>query len=369
MKNKYLFVLCMLLAITLASGIFTKAYVDLEDGGEDTETLRVVTSFYPVYIAALNVAGDSETVILENLSEPQTGCMHDYQLTPQDMILLSKADLFLINGGGIEGFLAEVGKAYPDLTVAEATEGLVLLEEGQEEIHQEEIHEEESHEHEAYHEEESHEHEAGESHEGHVHGTENAHGWMDTTLYAGMVENIADALSSADPEHADLYQENARIYCEKIDRLTSQIEDIRQALTEDQTGIQTGNAQEEAQNGNASAGTGLPQINVVIFHEAYAYVARQYGLNVSYCLDLDEERQISASEVADVMHEITDNQVSVILAEELYGKDMGNTVEAETDCQVYYLDSLVRGEYEKDSYLTAMQNNIDIMKAALEEGK
>ena len=35
------------------------------------------------------------------------GCMHDYQLTPQDMIQLSKADLFLVNGGGIENFLAE----------------------------------------------------------------------------------------------------------------------------------------------------------------------------------------------------------------------------------------------------------------------
>lgn len=294
-KNKYLFVICMLLAITLASAVFTKVYVSLEDSGDDGK-LQVVTSFYPVYIAALNVAGNSESVVLKNLSEPQTGCMHDYQLTPQDMILLSKADLFLVNGSGIENFLTEVGEAYPDLTIAEATEGLELLIE------------------------------------------ENAHAWMDTSLYAQMVENIADAFAASDKEHAEVYRENAKEYCKKIENLTKQIE---KAKTTDK--------------------------NVIIFHEAYEYVARQYGMNVMYCMDLDEERQISAGEIADVMEEIRKNHVSVIFAEELYGSDMGSTVEAETDCNVYYLNPLVRGEYEADSYLENMQKNIEIVKAALEE--
>lgn len=294
-KNKYLFVICMLLAITLASAIFTKIYINLEDSGDDGK-LQVVTSFYPVYIAALNVAGNSESVVLKNLSEPQTGCMHDYQLTPQDMILLSKADLFLVNGSGIENFLTEVGEAYPDLTIAEATEGLELLIE------------------------------------------ENAHAWMDTSLYAQMVENIADAFAASDKEHAEVYRKNAKEYCKKIENLTKQIEDVK---TSDK--------------------------NVIIFHEAYEYVARQYGMNVTYCMDLDEERQISAGEIADVMEAIRKNHVSVIFAEELYGSDMGSTVEAETDCNVYYLNPLVRGEYEADSYLENMQKNIEIVKAALEE--
>ena len=92
-KRKYLFVFCMLLAITVAGGIFTGAYIRLEDRQEGEEKLHVVTSFYPVYIAALNVVGDNTDVELENLSEPQTGCMHDYQLTPKDMILLSAPHL------------------------------------------------------------------------------------------------------------------------------------------------------------------------------------------------------------------------------------------------------------------------------------
>lgn len=315
-RNKYWFVCCMLLAIALASGIFTKAYLQLEEKTKAGEEIRIVTSFYPVYIAAENVVGDSPGILLENLSEPQTGCMHDYQLTPQDMILLSRADLFLVNGGGIEGFLTEVGEAYPKLAIRQITDGIALM---QEDVHSEE---------------DAH------SEELHDHGEGNAHGWMDTRIYAEMVKNIADFISQADPEHKEIYQKNGERYCAKVEELTRQIEEIRADHPE---GIST-----------------------VIFHEAYEYMAEQYGLHTAYCLDLDEERQVSAGEVADLLEEMEKNQVSLVLAEELYGKDMGETVKQETECQVFYLDMLVRGDYHPDSYLKAMQKNIDLMREALE---
>lgn len=297
-KNKYLFVFCMLLAISLASGIFTKGYMRLESRGNGGPALHVVTSFYPVYIAALNVAGDSPGITLENLSEPQTGCMHDYQLTPQDMILLSQADLFLVNGGGIESFLARVGEAYPDLTISQASQGIGLL--GAE---------------------------------------ENAHAWMDTRLYAQMVQNIAAILKEADPDNQGIYQENADRYCQKIQSLTDQLAELRE-WTKGQS--------------------------AVVFHEAFAYVEQELGMQEQYCLDLDEERQVSAREAADVMEEINAHGVSVVFAEELYGKAMGDAVEAETDAQVCYLDTLVRGDYQPDSYLDAVQKNIDTLRAVLE---
>lgn len=322
-QNKYIFVLIMLLAIAVAGGIFTTVYVKLEKSGEESGSIRVVTSFYPIYIAAENVIGENSDVTLQNLSEPQTGCMHDYQLTPQDMILLSEADVFIVNGGGIESFLSEVAESYPELTIIQATDGLELL--GEEE-HSEE---EDGHIHE---EEDAHTHEEGHVHN---HGDENAHAWMSTELYAEMVGNIAEGLARADSEHREAYQNNAEQYCGEIQKLTDQISEVREELSGK---------------------------NIIIFHEAYEYVAQQYGMDVAYCLDLDEERQVSAGEVAEVMEQIQGNQVSVILAEELYGKSMGDTVEKEGNCTVYYLDTLVRGTYEKDSYLSAMQNNIDLMK-------
>lgn len=295
-KNKYLFVFSMLLAITFLCVIFIRIYVSREEYGSEKQGIHVVTSFYPIYIAALNVAGDSPGIMLENLSEPQTGCMHDYQLTPQDMILLSKADLFLVNGGGIENFLAKVGQSYPGLVVFYTSKGLDLQE------------------------------------------GENAHVWMNTEYYAQMVQNIAEAFEEADPQNAKIYQVNADNYCAKIQELTDEMGRLREKAA------------------------GEP---VVIFHEAYEYVAKELGMDVVYCMDLDEERQVSAHEVAEVMEEISKNRVSVVFAEELYGSDMGNTVEAETPAEVCYLDTLVRGDYEADSYLLAVRNNINVLKQAL----
>lgn len=295
-KNKYVFVLILLAAITLISGLLTIVYVNRSGSKQNDHALTVVTSFYPMYIATRNVIGDAEGVHLQNLSEPQTGCLHDFQLTPEDMKLLSGADVFVINGGGIESFMKDVAKSYPDLTIIEASNDIDLLEDE---------------------------------------GEENAHAWMSVATYEQQVANIADGLAAADREHSALYQENADAYKDKLDALKVR----QQAIAEKAKGQ-----------------------SVILFHEAYDYVASDYGLNVAYILDLDEERQVSAGEVADVLAAVRDDGVKYILAEELYGKSMGDTVEKETDAKVIYLDALNRGDYDADSYIEGMSANIDLME-------
>jgi zinc transport system substrate-binding protein len=103
---------------------------------------------------------------------------------------------------------------------------------------------------------------------------------------------------------------------------------------------------------------------VILFHEAYDYVAEDYGLAVSCELDLDEERQISAGEVAEVLTAIRKDGASCILAEELYGKSMAETVQQEEDVTVVYLDPLNRGDYDPDSYLEGMERNMELLEQA-----
>ena len=298
MKNKYVFVTVMLVVLLFLGVGLTEIYVNHTEEKE-TEQYTVVTSFYPMYIAALNVVGENDHVRLENLSEPQTGCLHDYQLTPADMQLLSTADAFIINGGGIESFLGEVAEQYPGLTIINASEQVDMIE-------------------------------------------DNAHAWMNIEDYMTQVKTITEGLSAADPEDAESFSENADAYLNKLSALKEQADEIK-TLTEGQ--------------------------DIVIFHEAYEYVAEEFGMQVTYVMDLDEERQVSAGEVADVVRAVKDGGVHVILAEELYGKDMGDTVESETDAKVCYLDTLVRGDYDADSYLNAIQQNITLLKEAFSDEK
>ena len=138
MKNKYVFTAVLLAVILFVGNMLTMVYVRTEQSREQLKegNLLVVTSFYPMYVAAENVIGDVEGVTLENLSEPQTGCLHDYQLTAADMKLLSKADVFIVNGGGIESFLSDVAESYPNLKIIQACDGIELLQaaEGTEDV-------------------------------------------------------------------------------------------------------------------------------------------------------------------------------------------------------------------------------------------
>lgn len=296
MKRKYGFVAFLLAGILLAGMALTGLYVREDErfhlrSAEDNK-LTIVTSFYPMYILTLNIIGDSEHVTLTNLSEPKTGCLHDYQLTPEDMKLLSTADVFIVNGGGIESFLSEVAESYPDLLIINACENLELL---------------------------------------------NAHAWMSVSEYMVQVQTVAEQLIDADVAHAEVYSENAKRYLDQLVALKSEVKELKE-LTEGS--------------------------NIISFHEAYEYVAEDLGINICGTLDLDEERQVSAGEIADIITVIRENDIKVVLAEELYGKEIGNTIETETGTQVYYINTLVRGEYQADSYLTGMQENIHILKEA-----
>ena len=344
MKNKYMFVLVLLLSILVVSFGFTNIYVSQHEKTED-EDFVVVTSFYPMYIATMNVIGDTEGVTLKNLSEPQTGCLHDFQLTPADMKLLSTADVFVINGGGIESFMEEIAKQYPDLVIIEACEGLELLCEAEEHGHDDtmsyaDISDTDSQKNESddsisgngdVAEDEVN------SHEEHNHDV-NAHAWMSVENYRKQVENIATGLANIAPEMSESFLTNAGSYDSKLEELQEEQEALL-SLTK---------------------GT-----EVILFHCAYDYVAEDLGLEAALCMDLDEERQVSAGEVAEVLDIIEEHGVKCIFAEALYGTDMCEMVQKEADVEVIYLDPLNRGEYEADSYIEGMRKNLELIGEAL----
>lgn len=297
MKNKYVFTALLLILLAAAGIGLTDLYVRYERGAAPENGFHVVTSFYPVYIAAENIIGDSSGVSLVNLSQPQTGCLHDYQLTTEDMRKLSAADVFVINGGGMEHFLSEVAGRYPDLTVIHASAQIDLL-------------------------------------------TDNAHAWMSIPDYMVQVQTIADGLSALDEAHRTNYQTNCDRYMQQLKQLYETQQAVREQIP-----------------------PSVPR-RAVLFHEAFAYLARDFGLQTAGSLDLDEERQVSAGEVAEVVRLVKEQGVPLILAEEQYGKQMCETVQKEADVQAVYLDPCVQGDGRADSYVRAMRENIRVLQEA-----
>jgi zinc transport system substrate-binding protein len=148
------------------------------------QSLRVVTSFYPVYVAALNVTAGIPGVEVSNLASPHVGCLHDYQLTAGDVRRLADADILLVNGAGMEPFLGKVAQQSPKVRVVEVSEGIPLLD-------------------------------------------DNPHVWVSLEGARRQTENIAAALAAAAPDRVDAFRANASAYNASLSALE---EKMRAAL-------------------------------------------------------------------------------------------------------------------------------------------
>lgn len=188
MKKKLMFLLLIIVMISILGVLCTRLFS--EKVSEPKEKINIVTSFYPIYIVAKNITEGVEGVGLTNMAENHTGCLHDYQLSTNDMRELEKADIFLINGVGMEPFVDDIIQAYPDLLVIDTSTGTTFIDEGE----------------------------------------PNGHIWLNLENYKIQVENIKKALVEFDAPDARAYEANARKYEEQIEKLADEEQEVEQLI-------------------------------------------------------------------------------------------------------------------------------------------
>jgi len=282
------------------------------EGGVSEQGITVVASFYPLYIAALNIIGDCPGVTLTMLAPPDTGCLHDYQLRPQDMAVLTDCDLFVINGAGLETFLNRVLAQRADLPLCVATNGVDLIPY-------------DDHDHDGH----DHDHDS----EG-----DNPHAWVSVRNYIRYVENIRDGLLEVDPAHKDEYIRNAERY---IETLLALDEDMHDALDQ------------------------LSHRDIVTFHEAFTYFADEFDLCVAAVIQHEPGQDPSPTELARTIEVVRMTGVTALFAEPQYTPSAARTIAGETGATVYILDPAVTGELTKDAYEVAMRKNMETLSEVL----
>ena len=283
----------------------------------EPEGLQVLTSFYPMYVFTLNLTAGVEGVTVKNMALPQTGCLHDYALTTADMKALAAADLFVVNGAGMEQFLEKALSERPELRVVDTSAGAALLEET------------------AGH---SHAH-AGEA-EGHSHGGVNSHIWMDPQNAAVQVENIAAALQAADPANAAAYEANKTAYLARI------------AEAAEETGALLADCAGE---------------EVVAFHESFYYYTEYYGLETAAVLLTDDQHAPSAKEMAGAVDEVERHNIRALLADGRAMHSPAEAVAAETGAAVCALSAVLApdGGEESTAYERMLVENARALRAAI----
>jgi putative adhesion lipoprotein len=272
-------------------------------GGGKDGSFHIVTSFYPMYIATLNITQGIDGVTVTNMTKPQTGCLHDYQLMTEDMKTLEKADAFVINGAGMESFLDKVIKQQKSLKVIDASKGIDLLKDGDE---------------------------------------ENPHVWLSVTDAIAQVKNIAEQLKAADPKHADAYEKNAAAYIKKLEALKTEM--------------------------HAALDT-VPNKDIVTFHEAFPYFAKEFGLNIISVVEREPGTEPTPAELQETIEQVKALPVKVLFTEPQYSPSAAETIARETGAKIYTLDPIVTGEANEqalNAYIDTMKKNMETLKTALQ---
>ena len=267
------------------------------------EPFRIVTSFYPMYVATINITDGVDGVEVYNMTKPQTGCLHDYQLMTEDMKTLEKADAFVINGAGMEDFMDKVTEQQKKLKVIDASRGIELI----------------------------HDDEEG----------DNPHVWLSVTDAITQVRNIADQLKEADPAHAAAYEKNAVAYIEKLSSLKSEMH---------------------------AALDNVPHKDIVTFHEAFPYFAKEFNLNIIGVVEREPGTEPTPTELQETIEQVNALPTKVLFTEPQYSPAAAETIARETGAKIYTLDPVVTGEATsaaKNAYIDMMKKNMKTLQEAL----
>lgn len=107
-----------MLTLILLFNCFGCTSIDNEDD------FKIVTSFYPIMLLTKMVTENIDSISVNNLASPDTGCLHDYALLPADLKNLENADIFVINGLGMESFTDKVSAQIPQLKTIDLSKGV-----------------------------------------------------------------------------------------------------------------------------------------------------------------------------------------------------------------------------------------------------
>lgn len=331
-------ILFLLAGILLFSGCSKGA--ETKDAGKDTENkegLRVYASVYPMYDFAKKIAGDKLDV---EMVMPQGTEPHGWEPDTKAIKNLESADLFIYNGAGLESWTDKVidSLSNKDLKVVEASEGVDLIKSSHD-------HEDEDHDHQGAEENHNHNHEDHEEdheHEGHHHGPMDPHVWISPKNAKIEMENIKNALVELDKENADYYESNYQKYAKMLDELDAKYSEQLSAL---------------------------PNKTIVVSHEAYGYLCKDYNLTQIGIKGVNAETEPDAKKMAEIINYVKENKITTIFTEELIDPKVSKIIADETGCLVKVL-SPIEGLSEEqiknnEDYFSIMEENLENLVGAL----
>ena len=275
---------------------------------------NVIVTLFPQYDMVRAIAKDKVNLelLLPAGVEP-----HSYEPTPNTIIRINEADLFIYTSDSMEtwisGLLNQLNLEGP--LVVNSSIGVMFI----------------SHE-----DEHGHEEDGDEGYDPHF--------WLDPINMKIMLKNITDNLISIDPDNSDYYQNNADNYAMKLDDLDKEYIDLFNRV----------------------------QLKTIIYggHFAFGYLTQRFNVEIlSPYTGYSPDAEPSVNAIAQLMDAMSKNNINVIFYEELIDPKIARTISEQTGARIEVLHAahnLSSDEMKQGlSYFDIMHSNIAKLKEAL----
>ena len=276
----------------------------------DTETGDkkpvVLSTFTIIADMVAEVGGDK----IDSRSITKPGAeIHGYEPTPSDLVKAQDASIIFENGMNLELWTEKLRAGLPDVPVVRVSDGVHVINITED----------------AYA------------------GKPNPHAWMSPEQGLIYVENIRRELTKLSPENAEYFAERAADYSARIRALDERLEATIATVPEDKRAL-------------------------VTCEGAFAYLAKDYGLDEIYLWATNSEGQGTPQQVAKVIAEVNRRNISTVFCESTVEPRLQNEVASATNAELgglLYVDSLSEADGPAPTYIGLLEHTTNSIVAGL----
>lgn len=303
-----------------------------EDG-----VIDIVCTTYPQYDWARQVIGENNTKVTLNLIVDNGMDVHNYQPSAEDMIEIANSDLVIYNGGTSEQWVEEAVKNNEQIKTIEIME-LLKQQMVEEELVEGMVHD--------------HDHEGLEEEAGHADDDEEAteydeHIWLSLKNAIIVAEEIEKAMIELDQENAILYEQNADNYVKELQDLDNRYKET----------VKAGNR------------------NLILFGDRFPfrYLVKDYGLTYYAAFPgCSAETEASFETIVFLAEKVKENNLPCILTIDGSDKSIAESIKSNVGNEgieiltLNSLQSVSKEKLEETTYLSVMEENLEVLKQALD---
>jgi manganese/iron transport system substrate-binding protein len=179
--------------------------------------------------------------------------------------------------------------------------------------------------------------------EGEYEGLPNPHGWMGLNNALVYIDNIRDALSQNDPDHAENYAANAEAYKKQIRETIEPLRDRIMAVPENRRWL-------------------------VSCEGAFSYLTRDFGMKEAYLWPINADQTGTPQQVRGVIDVVRANKIPAVFCESTVNQAPAKQVARETGATyggVLYVDSLSEPDGPVPTYLDLLRVDTETIADAL----